>query len=103
DGIAAGSQVTFTASWTPESAEGYPAYDLAKLALVDRRESLRVSWFATAGTFAHDRTGRGEEEPEPTSENRWTAPKASGPVHLWLVLRDSRGGVDFAAYELVVR
>jgi hypothetical protein len=23
-------------------------------------------------------------------------------VHLWVVLRDSRGGLDFAGYELVV-
>ena len=32
----------------------------------------------------------------------WTAPPTPGTVHLWLVLRDSRGGVDFAAYDVVV-
>ena len=37
-----------------------------------------------------------------TADNVWVAPSAAGPVHLWLVLRDSRGGVDFAEYELDV-
>jgi hypothetical protein len=103
DGIPAGTQVTFTAAWTPESAESYPVYDLTALSLVDHRESLRVSWFATGGAFLHDRTGRGENEPDSSTDNVWTAPKTPGPVHLWLVLRDSRGGVDFAGYDLVVK
>jgi hypothetical protein len=39
---------------------------------------MRVSWFATAG------------------------PDAAGVVHFWIVLRDSRGGVDFAGGDLMV-
>jgi hypothetical protein len=34
--------------------------------------------------------------------NAWTAPEESGTVYLWVVLRDSRGGLDFAGYELNV-
>jgi hypothetical protein len=102
DAIPAGARVTFTAAWPPESAEHYPIYDLTQQALVDHRESLRVSWFATAGSFAHDRTGRGEDELETSSDNDWTAPTDGGPVSLWVVLRDSRGGVVFDSRPLTV-
>jgi len=72
-----------------------PVWDLASRMLVTHRESLRVSWFASAGSFTKDTTGRGEEEPELFARNDWTAPQESGAVHFWMVLRDSRGGVDF--------
>lgn len=64
---------------------------------------MRVSWFATAGSFANDRTGRGEEELETFTENAWTAPDEARNVHLFVVLRDSRGGVAFASHEVVTR
>jgi hypothetical protein len=64
---------------------------------------MRVSWFATAGSFAHEITGRAEDETATSSDNVWTAPTMGGPVHLWIVLRDSRGGSDFAGYDLAVR
>jgi len=100
--VQAGQSVTLTASWTPESAEKYPVYDLAALALVDHREALRVSWFATAGAFEHDTTGRGEEELETFADNRWTAPKQTGMVTMWVVLRDSRGGVAWIERDVEV-
>ena len=65
------------------------------------RESMRVSWFATAGAFAT--TSPAATRPtRHRTDNVWTAPATPGPVHLWLVLRDSRGGIDYAAYELTV-
>jgi len=70
--------------------------------LVPHRESMRVSWFASAGSFEHEVTGRDEGDLATTTDNSWSAPATAGPVHLWIVLRDSRGGVDFAAYELQV-
>jgi hypothetical protein len=94
--------VSFTAAWPPESVESYPVYDLTTLTLVQHRESMRVSWFATAGSFAHDHTGRDENEMETTAENDWTAPSGAQTVHLWLVLRDSRGGVDYKSYDIAV-
>ena len=49
--------------------------------LVDRHESMRVSWFATSGSFDSDHTGRLESEfAQTTSDNTWTAPKDAGPV-----------------------
>jgi hypothetical protein len=97
-----GAQVAVHAGWTPDSAETYPVFDLRAQALVDHREAMRVSWFATAGKFEHDRTGRDEAETETTTDNLWTAPLQVGVVHFWVVLRDSRGGVDFASYDVTV-
>lgn len=100
EALPTGATVTWSARWSgPEdaepSAETYVVYDVASQSLVERRESLRVSWYATTGDFAADRTGRGEDEPESFTENTWTAPAEPGPVQLWVVLRDARGGVDF--------
>lgn len=103
DAIPAGATITLTASWTPETAERYVVYDLASQALVDHRESLRVSWFATDGTFENDRTGRDEGELETFSENRWTAPPVAKATSLFVVLRDARGGTAFATYLLRTR
>jgi len=97
-----GATVTFTASWPDGAAESYPVYDVVSQMIVPHRESLRVSWFASAGAFVHEHTGRTEEETDTTTSNDWTAPRAPGVVHLWLALRDSRGGMDFASYDLTV-
>jgi len=96
------AKVDFNASWPSESAETYPVYDIVGQQLVDHRESLRVSWFATAGSFEHDTSGRDENDAATSTDDVWTAPATPGLVHLWLVLRDSRGGVDFASYDVMV-
>ena len=102
DALPAGKAIDFVVGWPEDSAESFPVFELTQAALVTHRESLRVSWFATAGSFAHEVTGRDENDPATTTDDVWTAPATAGPVHLWVVLRDSRGGVDFASYELVV-
>lgn len=103
DAIAHGARVALRAAWNPASAESYVVLDAASQTLETRRESLRVSWYATGGTFDQDRTGRGDDEPESFADNVWTAPDAPGVVHLWTVLRDARGGIAFADYDVVVR
>ncbi|HSS40206.1 MAG TPA: hypothetical protein VLT58_15670, partial [Polyangia bacterium] len=70
--------------------------------LLQQRESLRVSWYASAGSFVHDVSGRASDDPETYTQNQWTAPTTPGPVHLWAVLRDNRGGIDFASAEIDV-
>jgi hypothetical protein len=85
-------------------SEPYLYFDPATRELVDRREAMRVSWFASAGAFEHDRTGRTEGEADmTTSENHWTAPTESGEVRIWVVLRDDRGGVGWGSYKLQVQ
>ncbi len=63
-------------------------------------EELFVSWFATAGTFAHDRSFA----PGPLRfEGTWTPPgDTPADVHLWAVLRDGRGGIAWADQTVVV-
>jgi hypothetical protein len=97
-----GATVTFTVGWPPESVETYPIYDVASQEIVQHRESMRVSWFATAGSFSHEHTGRTEDETDTFTTNDWTAPAQSGVVHFWVVLRDSRGGTDFEGFDAIV-
>ena len=98
-----GARVALQASWSAESAEAYAVYDIAEKVLVDHRESMRVSWFATAGAFDTDRTGRSEAEMELFTANGWTAPEAAQPVHFFVVLRDPRGGTAFQTFDVNVR
>lgn len=86
-----------------DGAESYIYYDPLTRTVSARRESMRVSWFATEGTFRDARTGRTEQEADTTkSPNIWTAPDADGDVTLWVVLRDDRGGVAWQTYALRV-
>lgn len=98
-----GDRVVLRAAWPPASAESYVTFDPAAQTVVSRRESMRVSWFATAGSFEDDRTGRDEADLATTTENTWTAPSTPGAVHLWRVLRDARGGAAVTHDVLDVR
>jgi hypothetical protein len=103
DAIPRGAAVTLRASWPEASAERHVVHDVVAGALAWRREALRVSWFATAGSFEHDRTGRAEDDPETFTENVWTAPADARATHVFVVLRDGRGGVAFETLELATR
>lgn len=108
--VAAGARVTLRASWatcdpTKEctGSETYAVFDVTTRALVDKREAMRVAWFATGGAFDRDNTGRDEGDDAAFSENGWKAPSAPGTVHLWVVVRDDRGGAGWRAYTFDVR
>jgi hypothetical protein len=100
--LTVGQSVLLTASWPAESVENYPAPNVLVHELRYINESMRVSWYVTAGSFKHDITGRSEAESETFTENTWK-PSEPGLVHLWVVLHDSRGGTDFAAYDFDVQ
>jgi hypothetical protein len=108
----AGVQLTLHASWAScpadatascTGAESYLVLDLSTHQLVVQREGMRLSWFVTGGTFGLDRTGRDSNDTTPWSENTWTVPTQPGVVHLWVVLRDDRGGVGWKGYAFDVR
>ncbi|MGC9985080.1 MAG: hypothetical protein ABSF35_15810 [Polyangia bacterium] len=99
--VPTGQAVSLTANWPADSVESYPAWDVLTLTLDNHREAMRVSWYATAGSFEHDVTGRTEFETETFADNTWT-PGDPGLVHMWVVLHDSRGGTDFAGYDINV-
>ncbi|HSY41192.1 MAG TPA: hypothetical protein VLA79_16750 [Polyangia bacterium] len=100
--VSAGQKVTLQADFGADSAETFVHWNVSTLSLDMQRESLSLSWFATGGAFEHDATGRSQSEMETFTQNAWTAPTTSGPVYFWTVLRDDRGGVDFAAAEIDV-
>ncbi len=100
--VAAGQSVTLRVAWPAEAAESYLVWDLAAQTLETHREALSVSWFTSAGQYAHDSSGRDEQDTTTSTDDVWTAPTTTGTVHFWVVLRDSRGGVDFAEASIDV-
>lgn len=103
DAVPHGAHLVLRASWRPEDAETYALFDVENQAIMMRRESLRVSWFATAGSYTQDRSGRTEDEPETFTENTWTAPDEARISHLSFVLRDARGGMAFTTIAVTTR
>jgi hypothetical protein len=107
--VSRGATVKLRAAWAAcaedascTGAERYLVFDPDTRALVEKREAIRVAWFATAGTLQDDSGGRGADEADQTSlDNVWTAPSDAGQVRLWLVIRDDRGGVGWE--EVLVR
>lgn len=97
--VPADTDITLTASWPASSAETYLFFDTFAQQLIDRREAMRVSWFATAGSLAVDATLVDEDDTSTSASTTWHTP-ASGSAFLWIVLRDSRGGI--AAQQLTV-
>jgi hypothetical protein len=84
-------------------AETYVNLDLATHNLVLQSEGMQVSWFATAGAFDNDRTGRDPNDTNDFTTNTWHTPTRAGIVRLWVVLRDNRGGAGWAQYAFDVR
>ena len=101
DRIPSAASVELSVSFA--EAEYYVYYDLSAQSLTRKRESLRVLWYVATGKLDTGASGRAEDDLASTTENRWHAPSAAGKSTLWLVLRDSRGGVDFATYDIDVQ
>jgi hypothetical protein len=99
--VPANSDVTLTASWPAESVETYLYYDSLARRLTERRESMRVSWFATAGTISVDGSAVGEDDSATSVSTTWRTPPA-GDAWLWFVLRDSRGGIAWRELRVTV-
>lgn len=101
-----GERLALRAAWPSctdggcAGAEPYVVLDPVTRTLVDRRETIRVSWFATDGEFGEDRTGREDTDVSTTSDNVWTTPAQGGTVTMWLVVRDSRGGAGWSTYVI---
>jgi hypothetical protein len=83
-------------------AESYLQYDLVSRELVPRREEMRASFVGNGGAFDLDRVGRAENDPNSFADDGWTAPASPGRYEMFAVLRDSRGGVDWWPFSVVV-
>ena len=100
--VARDTDVTLSVGWPADSVEYYLYYDQTSQTLITRREAIRVSWFATAGALAVDASAVGEDDSASSVSTTWHTP-AAGPAYLWVVLRDSRGGLATASYAVTVR
>jgi hypothetical protein len=74
-------------------AEQYLLADPVSKKVIEQRESIEVSWYATGGTFDFSTTDN--EDVATESSNRWVAPAEPGKVQLWFVVRDSRRGTTW--------
>ncbi len=102
DRVPLGARIDLEVSWPVADSESYAYYDLASQTIITKRESMRAAWYVTGGRLDTESTGRYENDLATVTSNVWMAPSASGIAKLWVVLRDSRGGVDYAAYDLTV-
>jgi hypothetical protein len=68
-----------------------------------RREAMRLSWFATAGSIDVDASAVGEDDDATSVTTIWHAPAMPGLATVWLVLRDSRGGIATQTVPVTVR
>lgn len=98
--VRSGDDVTLEVQW--DAAESYVVYDPEADALLDRRESISVSWYTTAGVIDTARNGRGPDDERTAITNQWTAPPGPGDVWLAAVVRDDRGGVGFGSLVVAV-
>lgn len=109
--VAAGTRLTLRAEW-PDcpgdptapggcgGAESFLLIDPTSHQITTARESIVASFYATGGAFDADRVGRAADDAATSVDDGWTPPGAAGDVHLWVVLRDDRGGVGWASFTL---
>jgi len=102
DAVPTGARIELQASWLAADAESYAYFDRSTQTISTKREAMRVAWYASSGSLATESNGRDEDDSATTTSNVWSAPSNPGISRLWLVLRDSRGGVDFVTFALTV-
>lgn len=90
-----GDEVTIAALVTPESSESYVVYDGDPRTTPPRTvtETIRYSWFATAGKFSQEVSG--VPKPNTTLTLKEHLPPVGSTIDLWVVARDDRGGEDW--------
>jgi hypothetical protein len=99
--VAPGQRIAVMTEVASASFEEYLYYNRRSRELEPRSELVQVAWFVTGGDL--DRERLIIEAPGEDVSVLWTAPESSGSVWLWAVLRDDRGGVDFATLQIDVR
>lgn len=77
-------------------AEPYVWYDRENTRVAPRHEGISVAWYTSNGHFESEQTGLDENEAQRRhgTENVWH-PARPGAATLWLVIRDTRGGLSW--------
>ncbi len=84
-------------------AEPYVWYDRENTRVAPRHEGISVAWYTSNGHFDEEQTGLDETEAQKRRDlrNVWRPAKA-GPATIWLVIRDTRGGLSWRTLRFVV-
>ena len=92
--VHSGDELALRALLTPESAESYVVFDGDPRTTPPRTvtETVRISWYATAGEFTNDTTGN--DKPDTTLKLDKHQPASGATIDLWVVAQDERGGSD---------
>jgi hypothetical protein len=73
----------------------------SRLLLTNYKEDMAWSWFTTVGSIDASTTTQFTPTADAFYEVSQDAP--DGPAHVWVVLRDQRGGVDWRRIDFVVK
>jgi len=95
--VHAGDRLDLSVSADPTSVESYPSPvgdQPGGLAF----EVLRASWFADAGNLSDAGTSNAQPSTTLTLDDR--LPAAGSPINVYVVIRDERGGTDWATRAL---
>jgi hypothetical protein len=94
-------RLKLVADWHADQRETYVLFDPITHEIVERQELLTVSWFTDAGEFDVDRTN-----PDPgksQSTNTLVIDSDQRRAHVWVLLRDDRGGLGYATFTADLR
>jgi hypothetical protein len=93
----------FTVDFTADSREAYTERDPLSGASVAQTELLSVRYLVERGTL--DSATRSDAEGDPMSimDDNYLAPADPGPVRVWVVASDGRGGFDWMVRTLMVQ
>ena len=89
DALVAGESSTVRLELEPDARESYLLYEPHSGLLQTVAEQLEVSWYVAGGSFASPRTTVSGLR----ADNTLRLADGISRAHLWLVLRDDRGGV----------
>jgi hypothetical protein len=85
-------------------AEPYVWYDRDNQRVAPRHEGISVAWYTSNGRFENEQTGLDEAEAQrrQDTQNVWH-PARSGSATIWVVIRDTRGGITWRTYRFAIR
>ena len=92
--VHSGDELALRALVTPESAEPYVVFDGDPRTTPPRAvtETVRISWYTTAGEFTNETTGN--DKPDTTLKLDKHQPASGATIDVWVVAQDERGGSD---------
>lgn len=101
--VQSGWVVYLRAFLSDDSQETYQVFDGNPATTPPRTvtETVRISWYATAGEFVNDVTG--VEKPTTTWKLEKHLPAPGSVIDLWVVARDERGGSDITHRSFILQ